>query len=308
MTDGIPPQADSGLPQRQAQVLAHPSVAAQQLRPHAAMGPYSTALVLLACGLAAAHALPPRRVPREALGSWGGITPYIVNGTKADIKDVPYQLSMEQLFMHVCGASIVSENYAVSAAHCVAGASPWMIRVRAGSTWTFLFNWMGKTSGIKNVWYHSGFTFDKMDHDVSVLQLKKTLSFGPTIQPIALPAAGEELPSGATGVVSGWGTLSEGALLTAFHLRKLEIPLWTKDECAKLYAKPQTAVTENMLCGGNFEGDSCQGDSGGPLVSGGKLVGIVSWGEGCNENGKPGIYSKVSSSDIRSFIQEHANL
>lgn len=273
------------------------------------MGPYSTALALLVCGLAAAHAgVPARRVPREALGSWGGIEPFIVNGTKANIEEVPYQLSMEQFFMHVCGASIVSENYAVSAAHCVQGVSTWMVRVRAGSTWTFLGNWMGTTSGIKNIWYHSSFTMSLMDHDVSVLELKKTLKFGPTIQPIALPGAGEELAQGATGLVSGWGTLSEGALLTAYHLRKLEIPLWTKDECTKLYKSPMTPVTDTMLCGGNFEGDSCQGDSGGPLVSGGKLVGIVSWGEGCNEAGKPGIYSKVSSNDIRSFIKQHANL
>ncbi|KAK3907115.1 Trypsin-4 [Frankliniella fusca] len=184
----------------------------------------------------------------------------------------------------------------------------WSVRVRAGSTWTFMLNWMGTISGVKNIWYHSKFDFSSMDYDVSVLELKKSLKFGPTIQPIALPAVGEELAQGATGVVSGWGTLSQGALLTAFHLRKLEIPLWTKDECTKLYKNPMTLVTENMLCGGNFEGDSCQGDSGGPVVSQGKLVGIVSWGEGCNNPGKPGIYSKVSSNAIRSFIKEHANL
>jgi len=273
------------------------------------MGPYSTALALLVCGLAAVHAaVPGRRVPREALGNLRGIDPFIVNGTKCNIKEVPYQLSMEQLFMHVCGASIVSEKYAVSAAHCVMGVPSWLIRVRAGSTWTFLGNWMGKTSGIKNVWYHSNFTMTKLDHDVSVLELKKSLKFGTTIQPIALPAVGEELAQGATGVVSGWGTLSEGALLTAFHLRKLEIPLWTMDECTELYRKPAYPLTENMLCGGDYEGDACQGDSGGPLVSGGKLVGIVSWGEGCNEAGKPGIYTKVSANDIRSFIKQHANL
>ena len=43
--------------------------------------------------------------------------------------------------------------------------------------------------------------------------------------------------------------------------------------------------------------DACQGDSGGPLLCSidGKavLVGVVSHGSGCGEEGKPGIYGKV---------------
>ncbi len=43
--------------------------------------------------------------------------------------------------------------------------------------------------------------------------------------------------------------------------------------------------------------DACQGDSGGPLVCSinekAILVGVVSHGSGCGEEGKPGIYAKV---------------
>lgn len=67
-------------------------------------------------------------------------------------------------------------------------------------------------------------------------------------------------------------------------------------------------VTDRMICAGDPGKDSCQGDSGGPLVSGGKQVGIVSWGLGCARSGYPGVYTRVANIDVRNFIATVAGL
>jgi secreted trypsin-like serine protease len=57
-------------------------------------------------------------------------------------------------------------------------------------------------------------------------------------------------------------------------------------------------VTDQTICAGEMAGgkDACQGDSGGPLIfTYGEpvLVGIVSWGDGCGDSTRPGVYIRV---------------
>ncbi|MCI5222179.1 MAG: hypothetical protein D3924_05785, partial [Candidatus Electrothrix sp. AR4] len=50
--------------------------------------------------------------------------------------------------------------------------------------------------------------------------------------------------------------------------------------------------------------DACQGDSGGPLTQGNILTGITSWGTGCAEPNLYGVYTRISRSSIRGFIED----
>ncbi|EMP37646.1 Mannan-binding lectin serine protease 1 [Chelonia mydas] len=94
--------------------------------------------------------------------------------------------------------------------------------------------------------------------------------------------------------------LSEQAVLNDY----IEIPLTDHALCQEAYARLQKKVTDDMICAGEKEGgkDACSGDSGGPMVTISnqnnhwQLIGTVSWGDGCGQNDRYGVYSSVPKS------------
>lgn len=51
--------------------------------------------------------------------------PFIVGGDSTTITEYPFQLSLRNGGVHICGATILSEKWALSAAHCLDdGSSP----------------------------------------------------------------------------------------------------------------------------------------------------------------------------------------
>lgn len=99
---------------------------------------------------------------------------------------------------------------------------------------------------------------------------------------------------------SGFGTLKSGGDIDDTKvLMQVEVPIVSHKLCKYKYKQLGYKVDKTMMCAGEEEGgkDSCQGDSGGPMVceSKGKyyLEGVVSWGLGCAEKGKYGVYANI---------------
>jgi len=206
----------------------------------------------------------------------------IVGGHHIPIEYVPWQVSLLNNAVHICGGSIHSDRVILTAAHCLDYVAIKDLSVRAGSS-----HWSkgGQEVKVLKAISHSQYHYRDFPYDVAVLILESPLKFNANVQKISLA---EETPKGGTmSLVSGWGDTLEGANFPWPILQGVHVTILDPTDCKRSHG-------EDVICADAVERDVCNGDSGGPLVSlpERKLIGIVSWGYGCARI-NPGIYADV---------------
>lgn len=216
--------------------------------------------------------------------------PTVVGGTPTDTDRSPWTVYLaDQRGRQFCGGAIAGANKIVTAAHCVAGESPEAVRAVAGRTDTNTRD--GTVTGIHDIWIHPDFHGSFQGNDVAVLTLDRPLD--QSALPLASGADDASARPGRQATIYGWGATGENNYAST-TLRQAKITTLDDQQCSAAYGgrfKPGA-----MICAGRVEGgvDSCEGDSGGPLVADNRLIGLVSFGDGCARPGKPGVYTRMS--------------
>uniref|UniRef100_A0A3P9PTK9 ST14 transmembrane serine protease matriptase a n=1 Tax=Poecilia reticulata TaxID=8081 RepID=A0A3P9PTK9_POERE len=228
----------------------------------------------------------------------------IVGGEDAAQGEFPWQVSLHfQTYGHVCGASIISENWLVTAAHCVQ-SDPAKWEVYLGLHDQRKIESFVVKRKLKQIISNPNYNPNTFNNDIALMELDSPIKFSDYIQPICLPNNDYKVPVGETVFITGFGATREGGT-AAKVLQKAEVRIINYSECNKLMSY---RLTSKMFCAGVLTGgvDACQGDSGGPLniLEGDYmlLAGVVSWGDGCARRNKPGIYTTVS--EFRGWIKE----
>ncbi|XP_041088681.1 transmembrane protease serine 2 isoform X3 [Polyodon spathula] len=190
----------------------------------------------------------------------------IIGGTVARAGEWPWQVSLQINKQHICGGTIITPYWIVTAAHCVETYS-------RPSYWTVVAGLLKLTemqavpgSSVSLIIANKNYKSQTKDNDIALMKLTRPLAFS--------GAANEDLLMARVSVID-------------------------QDTCnsAQVY---NGLITKTMICAGVLQGgvDSCQGDSGGPLVTQENslwwLVGDTSWGYGCAQRNKPGVYGNVT--------------
>jgi trypsin len=151
-------------------------------------------------------------------------------------------------------------------------------------------------------------------NDVTMLKLDTPSKISPV--EIAAVAEREIWKAGTLATIAGFGLTSENAQSPPDVMQSAQVPIASDAYCSSAYPNGLSSIADDgsfdaktMLCAGYPQGgtDTCQGDSGGPLLAPAtdgdlRLVAATSFGSGCAEAGKPGVYARLAEGPIRKFV------
>lgn len=249
----------------------------------------------------------PQRVEKQLIPTYKLSTgSRILGGSKAKAGQIPWQVALfiedpsDSSAIYLCGGSIIGNGWVLTAAHCVAGHGNHPGKVTALSNTIELGSTTAKIAVATQVLVPGAYSAATQDFDVALVKVETRGK--------AITLATKEPAANSAVTASGFGRTTENGE-TSDSLLFVGLTIKSRESCNAPPAY-NGAITANMICAAKPNKDSCQGDSGGPLYLGSgsaaRLVGIVSWGEGCARPGKYGVYTNVASNEVQEWIKENA--
>jgi secreted trypsin-like serine protease len=193
----------------------------------------------------------------------------IVGGHDAT-EQYDWMASLQRAGNHSCGASLIDEQWVVTAAHCVQDAAPADLGLRIGSP---DHTTGGTEAGVSEIVVHPDYATKNPNGDIALLKLDHAVSQTPI--EIA-DASGEQ---GSPSRIIGWGLTCpvRGCGQPPAQLQELDTQVVADGQCS---LSAIDGATEICTGSSKLLANACFGDSGGPQLEGQpgdwKLTGVTS--------------------------------
>uniref|UniRef100_A0A8C5N5N8 Peptidase S1 domain-containing protein n=1 Tax=Gouania willdenowi TaxID=441366 RepID=A0A8C5N5N8_GOUWI len=213
----------------------------------------------------------------------------IIGGSPAPRGSWPWLVNLQLDGGLMCGGVLVDSSWVVTAAHCFAGESYWTAVVGDENYYHCNYNPINLLKYIipPNSIIFLQFNPKTFNNDIALVELTSPVVLSEHVIPVCLPSHIDT---------------TTVRIATAFFIY-LRLCFWEM-HCIVILQRSNVICSvciNHSLIFLTLSFCGLQGDSGGPLIykdrlSGRfQLYGITSWGDGCGEKGKPGVYTRVAA-------------
>ncbi|RKP38526.1 trypsin-like cysteine/serine peptidase domain-containing protein, partial [Dimargaris cristalligena] len=183
----------------------------------------------------------------------------------------------------LCGASLLSKDYLITAAHCVTNngipVSARSVTVGVGSNDAQDL----RSYKVNRIHVHPDYDYENVVNDLALIRLRRPLDFDSGPEKIGTVAiAKEDLRDNEVFTAIGWGKTSSTGDISS-SLREVNVTTGPSDACKAANPEFDGEDGRQICTAKNKNHDTCQGDSGGPLLlpvgpKDYQLAGITSYG------------------------------
>ncbi|XP_034480961.1 serine protease 1-like [Drosophila innubila] len=238
-------------------------------------------------------------MPQGELFAMPSIEGRITGGNHAEYNQFRYQVGLN--FSSAsgdwwwCGGALISNLWALTAAHCTDGAAN--VTIYFGCTnrsYPKLYNWIDKVYFRQ----HEDYNPKTLANDIALIHTKNELPKNRFIDWVKLPPIASSYDDyvGRDAIAIGWGMTSDSATEQPWTLQHQTFEIASDAVCRNMFGP--VVAQRNAICTAPSRSSLCKGDSGDPLVlvRGKQLVGIASFlsSNGC-ENGSGSGFTRVTS-------------